>query len=322
MNSPVPPPSLSPEDKTPDALAPAATVSQSPAKSLPEQIFQGPDGLRLGWRILLYVGVAGAVAYALLWVGRSFFPDIRSGVVALWQEMYGEAALLIAAIVPAFLMGKIEGRSFDDYSLPLTRAFGKSFWIGAAWGIFSIIALLLLLKGAHVFSFGHVALHGVRVVRFALFWGAFFLLVALFEEFLFRGYLLFTMTPRLGFWPAAGIMSLAFGAIHLTNSGEGVVGGLSAAFIGLFFCLTLRRTGTLWFAVGFHAAWDWGQSYLCGVADSGTTEPGHLLNPSFHGPVWLTGGSVGPEGSVLCFLLVVGLWAAFARRYPQAKYGA
>jgi uncharacterized protein len=319
MNGPVPPPLLSPEDKPPGPLAPTAAVSQNAAKSLPEQIFQGPDGLRVGWRILLYLGVAAAVAYALFWLGRSFFPDVTVGVLGLWQEMYGEAMLLVAAVAPAFLMARIEGRSFDAYCLPRKQAFGPLFWKGAGWGIVSIVVLLLLLRAAHVFSFGHLALHGARIWRFALFWAVYFLLVGLFEEFLLRGYLLFTITRSVGFWPAAGILSFAFGAIHLKNPGEGMVGALSAAFIGLFFCFTLYRTGTLWFAVGFHAAWDWGQSYLCGVADSGTTEPGHLLSPSFHGPIWLTGGSVGPEGSVLCFLLVLALWALFARRYPQAK---
>jgi membrane protease YdiL (CAAX protease family) len=320
MNSPVPPPSLSPEEKTPDSSVPVAAPPPNPSKTLPEKIFLGPGGLRLGWRILLYLGVAAAVAYGLLWLGGSFFPDIASGVARLWQEMYGEAALLIAALAPAFLMARIEERSFDDYGLPRRLAFGKLFWTGALWGIVSIGLLLLLLRGVHVFYFGHLALHGLRIWRFALFWGAYFLIVGLFEEFLLRGYLLFTVAQRLGFWPAAGMLSFAFGAIHLMNSGEGAVGALSAAFIGLFFCLTLQRTGTLWFAVGFHAAWDWGQTYVCGVADSGTIEPGHLLTPSFHGPAWLTGGSVGPEGSAVCFLLVVALWAVFARRYPQAKY--
>jgi hypothetical protein len=319
MNSPVPPP-LSSEKKTPDPLAPVTASPTGPPKTLPEQIFQGPHGLRVGWRILLYLGLAAAAAYALLWLGRSYFPDVTSGVGRLWQEMYGEAALLIAAVAPAFFMASIEGRSFDDYGLPRKQGFGKLFWSGAGWGIVSIVLLLLLLRGAQVFSFGHLALHGARIWRFALFWGVFFLLVALFEEFLLRGYLLFTITRSLGFWPAAGIMSFAFGAIHLRNAGEGLLGALAAALIGLFFCLTLRRTGTLWFAVGFHAAWDWGQSYLCGVADSGTIEPGHLMSPSFHGPAWLTGGSVGPEGSVLCFLLVLALWVAFARQYPKVKY--
>jgi membrane protease YdiL (CAAX protease family) len=268
----------------------------------------------------VYLAVAGAVGYALLWLGRSFFPDYLSGVGRLWQEMYGEAALFIAALAPAFLMGNIEGRAVDDYGLPRKQAFGKTFWTGALWGSCSIAVLMVLMRAVGVYNFGHIALHGARIWKFALFWGVYFVFVGLFEEFLTRGYLLFTLTRGLGFWPAAGILSCAFGAIHLFNNGEGLTGALSAAFIGLFFCLTLQRTGTLWFAVGFHAAWDWGQTYVGGVADSGTVEPGHLLSPSFQGSPWLTGGSVGPEGSVLCFLLVVALWAVFARRYPQARY--
>ena len=325
MNSPLTLPSLSPEEKSQESLAPGAPLSaqtpRSPVeKSFTEYIFQGPEGLRLGWRILLYMGAFGAVLYALLWLGRSFFPETISGVGRLWQEMYGEAALFISALASAFLMGNIEGSTVDDYGLPRRQVFGKLFWIGALWGLGSIAVLLVALRVVGVFDFGHIALHGARIWRFALFWGVFFLLVGLFEEFLFRGYLLFTLTRSVGFWPAAGILSCAFGAVHLSNGGEGYVGALSAAFIGLFFCLTLERTGTLWFAVGFHAVWDWGQTYVVGVADSGTVEPGHLLAPSFHGSPWLTGGSVGPEGSALCFLLVLVIWMVFAWRYPLAKY--
>jgi CAAX protease family protein len=68
---------------------------------------------------------------------------------------------------------------------------------------------------------------------------------------------------------------------------------------GLFCCLTLHRTGNLWFAVGFHASWDWGESFFYSVPDSGEIAVGHLLSSTFHGPDWLTGGSVGPEGSVV-----------------------
>src|SRR3974377_2389718 len=92
-----------------------------------------------------------------------------------------------------------------------------------------------------------------------------------------------------------------------------------AAFIGLFFCLTLRRTGTLWFAVGFHAAWDWGETFFYSVPDSGISYPRQqLLASSLHGSPWLTGGSVGPEGSVLCLVLMAIAWIAFDRIYPKA----
>ena len=125
-----------------------------------------------------------------------------------------------------------------------------------------------------------------------------------FEEFLFRGYTQFTLASGVGFWPAATMLSAAFGALHLGNGGEDKVGALSVFVIGMFFCLTLRRTGNLWFAVGLHAAFDWGETFLFSVPDSGIVAPGHLLNSSFHGPVWLTGGTVGPEGSVMAFVVV------------------
>jgi len=168
-----------------------------------------------------------------------------------------------------------------------------------------------------VFSFGGVALHGERVWKFAAFWAVFFLLVALFEEFAFRGYTLFTVTQTAAFWPSALLSSVIFVCTHRGNAGETWIGALGAGAIGLFFCFTLRRTGNLWFAVGVHASWDWAQSFLYGVPDSGAIVPGHLLRASFHGPVWLTGGTVGPEGSVLLFVVIALMWAAFARLYRK-----
>jgi uncharacterized protein len=144
--------------------------------------------------------------------------------------------------------------------------------------------------------------------------------VGLFEEFLFRGYTFYRLSRRMGFWPSAAALSLGFGAIHLLNAGESWIGLAGVVAIGFFFCLTLYRTGNLWFAVGFHAFWDWGQTYLYSVPDSGTVEVGHLMRPSFQGPDWLTGGSVGPEGSVLCFGVIAGVSVVFARRYREVGY--
>ena len=106
--------------------------------------------------------------------------------------------------------------------------------------------------------------------------------------------------------------------LHDAITGAGL---LAAAVIGFFFCLTLRRTGSLWFAVGFHAAWDWGETFFYSVPDSGTLFPGHLLHSSFHGARWLTGGKVGPEGSVLCFVVIALVWGVFAKAYPEVRYG-
>lgn len=108
-----------------------------------------------------------------------------------------------------------------------------------------------------------------------------------------------TLTTGMGFWPAAFLLSAIFGAVHLTNLGENFIGALEVFVTALLFCLSLRRTGDLWFAVGLHGAWDWAETFFYGVPDSGYQGPGRFLNPMFHGPKWLTGGSVGPEGSLV-----------------------
>ncbi|MGH7185238.1 MAG: lysostaphin resistance A-like protein, partial [Pseudomonadota bacterium] len=129
----------------------------------------------------------------------------------------------------------------------------------------------------------------------------------------------YTLAAGIGFWPTAAILSALFGAVHLGNKGEGWAGALGAATIGLFFCLTLRRTGNLWFAVGMHASFNWGQTFLFSVPNSGMTPQGHLSNAELHGPRWLTGGTVGPEGSVFCFLTMALLFVLFLRFYPAGK---
>jgi len=238
----------------------------------------------------------------------------------LWLDLITELGAFAAVAIPAVAMGRIERRPFGDYGLPRRGAFGKSFWVGMVWGIVAITVLMVAIGGVGDFSLGGLALHGHRIVKFAAFWGAFFIAVGLFEEFLLRGYTQFTLTHVIGFWPAALLLSTIFAALHFGNPGETWIGLLAVAVIGLFFCLTLRRTGNLWFAVGFHASWDWGESFLYSVPDSGGMVTGHLLRSSFHGSRWLTGGSVGPEGSVLVFVVIALTWFAFDRVYPEVRY--
>lgn len=300
----------------PGATTPAPDFALQP--SYVRAVFLGPDGLRAGWGLAFYF----AMFYPLQFVASRWTGSLELGASGLWSMMLEEFGILVAAVFPALVLARVERRPWGVYGLPLRLAFGKLFWAGAAWGFGSITLLLAAMYGLRVFQIGHLAMHGIRVVKFAMFWAVFFVLVGLFEDFLLRGYSQFTLTRAIGFWPSAVVLSCMFGLIHLQNPGEQWAGLLAAAEIGLFFCLTLKRTGTLWFAVGFHAAWDWGETFFYSVPDSGTLFPGHLLKSSFHGPRWLTGGTVGPEGSVLCFVVIAVVWVAFARVYPEAKYRA
>lgn len=301
-------------DESNSALPSGPEFAVATQESYARTLFIGPDGLRPGWGIAFYM----AAFYPLQRYAAQLAWSRDFGSEGLWSELIEEFGMLAAAVAPSIVLAKIEHRRWKVYGLPLKQAIGKIFWIGSLWGFAAITLLMVGLYGLHVFAFGHLALHGARIVRFAVFWGVMFLVVGLFEEFLLRGYSQFTLTRAIGFWPAAVALSCAFGLIHLGNNGEDWPGLLAAAMIGFFFCLTLRRTGNLWFAVGFHAAWDWGETFFYSVPDSGMVAPGHLLSSSLHGSKWLSGGTVGPEGSVLCLAVIALVWIGFDRAYPRA----
>ena len=307
-------------DPTSDDLPQPPTLNP-PSESPAYNIFMGPEGLRAGWRFVIYVaGFIALRAVVLPLISRPFLPKS-----SLWVFLFLECQSFVAALVPALVLSRVEKRPFAAYGLPLKDAFGKSFWAGVLWGFVAITCLLVVLRATGVFYFGGFALHGLRVLKFAGFWGVLFVMVGLFEDFAFRGYSQFTLAQGIGFWPAALLLSLTFGAIHLPQElalgdhPRAWVGIIAAALIGLFFCLTLRRTGSLWFAIGMHSSWDWGQTFVYSVPDSGTVAPGHLLSSSFHGNPWLTGGPIGPEASIFLFLVIAVLWVTFDRVYPAKK---
>jgi len=302
-----PPAPESPHSRSESALAPLA------------EIFEGSGGLYPGVRWAIYIGM-GFVTLALLNSVLSALQAKLGG--SLWWTMAGELRMMLAAILPGFVMARVEHRPFGDFGLPAKGAFGRNFWMGTLWGSGALTVLMLTLRAFGAFSFGTLQLHGTRVLKLGLFYAVFFLIAAFFEDFLMRGYSQWVLTKGMNFWPAAAMLSIIFGAIHAGNPGEERIGLVAVVVIGFFFCLTLRRTGNLWWAIGFHMAWDWGESYFYSVPDSGNAVRGHLLNSALHGPVWLTGGSVGPEGSYLVFVLIAALWVLFSRVYPEVKYGA
>ena len=299
--------------------APDPAPLSSPPAPRPDwytHLFLGPEGLRPGWGLVLYVVLFRVMLTAAQTLLR---PTVHRLAHTVWQDLIKIAVPAVCVVVPTLIMSRVERRPFGAYGLPGRGAFGKTFVLGVLWGIAALSLLLLALRGLHVFYYGTLALHGVRVLKFALFWGLFFLLVALVEEFLLRGYAQFTLARGIGFWPAAVVLSVLFAGLHLANPGESRIGILGVAVVGVFCCFTLRRTGSLWFALGLHASWDWAQSFFYGVPDSGLSSPGHLLNSSSQGPAWLSGGSVGPEGSALVLVVLALMFVVFHFSFPARE---
>lgn len=108
------------------------------------------------------------------------------------------------------------------------------------------------------------------------------------------------------------ILAMAVSLLRgLAASGEGAttVSLVSAGLFALVLAYSLLRTSSLWFAFGFHAAWNFMQSFIFGLANSGGVSPQALVTSTLNGPPLLTGGTAGPEGSLLCPLAIAVLVA-------------
>jgi len=256
----------------------------------------------------------------LIIYGLHLLPDRHTSVFTLKNEFSIKGISALFVVLATWIVARMQRRPLDDYGIPPRQAFGVRFWEGMAWGFGMLSALLLCLFASGHFRIDSVALTGGSFLRYALEWTLAFLFVAYAEDFVFRGYLLFVLSQRIRFWRAAVALSVGFAAAHLPNTGETVLGILQVLGAGLLFCFMIRRTGNLWFSVGYHAAWDWAQTFFYGTANSGLYGEGHFLNSSLQGSRWISGGSVGPEGSIFS-LLVILLCASFIHlRFPTALY--
>jgi uncharacterized protein len=311
----------------PTFSAGTAPGAAAPPSAL-QKIFIGPSGIRAGWRLAIFLAIflafAGSANFAVRHIPalRDAAQQINKGVFSPGVMIANEGLTVLFLVVAAGIMTKIEKRTFADYGLPLSEAFGKLFWQGVPLGFAMLSLLLAIIAALHGFSLSGMAVTGAEAVKYGVLYGIGFILVGIFEEFSFRGYMQATLTSGMGFWPAALILSFIFGAGHLGNPGEAIFGAIMAGSFGLLAAFALRRTGNIWLPIGMHASWDWGETYFYGTPDSGLLAQGHLLNSSFHGPAWLTGGSVGPEGSWLVFAVLI-IWALIIHLlFPARKTGS
>ncbi len=239
--------------------------------------------------------VAGFVALsaligALAWGGWLHFGPIAlsGGEIFKYAAIWGVAFLLV---------GCVEEGIFRCY-LQFTLTRGINFWW--ALGIVGTICLILVLTGKGNGIWGVYILAGLGFVPCLL--------------------LHLNKVEGSNFWQAAWVTSTLFGYIHTGNNGENWIGIFAAAAIGFTFVVSIRVTGSAWWAIGCHAAWDWAETYFYGAADSGLVASGHYLTVTPAGSAFWSGGTDGPEGSVLVLgailLLLIALLVLYGRKKP------
>ncbi len=241
------------------------------------------SGLAIG-----FLGLSALVGI-MAWGGWMHFgPVALAGV-----EIFKFGAFWAAAFL---LVGCVEEGLFRCY-LQFTLTRGINFWW--ALGIIGALCLDLVLRSKG---------QGV--------WGVYiFALLGLVPCLLLH----LNKTQGAGFWQAAWVTSTLFGFVHTSNNGENWIGIFAAATIGFVFCVSVWVTGSAWWAIGCHAAWDWAETYFYGTADSGNVSVGHYLTTNPAGNAFWSGGADGPEGSVLVLGVILLILAALLLIYGRKR---
>jgi membrane protease YdiL (CAAX protease family) len=265
------------------------------------------SGLAAGFAAL------SALVGALAWGGWLHFGPIALSGVAIFN--FG--ALWAFAFL---LVGCVEEGMFRCY-LQFTLTRGINFWW--ALGITGVICIDLFLRSrGNPGIIAFIWMDTPRMLKGNEAWGVYATaLLGLVPCLLLH----LKKVEGSGFWQAAWVTSTLFGFVHTSNGGENWIGIFAAAAIGFVFCVSVRVTGSAWWAIGCHAAWDWAETYFYGAADSGLPAQGHYLTTSPAGSALWSGGTDGPEGSVLVLgiilLLLVALLVIYGRRKPKT-FGA
>ena len=268
---------------------------------------------------LLFLAVLATAFMVQVLILRQIWPvSIGRHIAPLSTSFPGSIVLAIAVGVGTAVLARRQRRSFTSYGImsahPVRNLAG-----GALAGIALLSALVLLLHQLDLVVFrGQVLFGAAAEWKLALRSAAFYAIAAYAEEGLVRGFLQYTLTRALApwlrrpatagfrpndtgiapaFWVSASLLSTLFALVQQFHTGKGHLVLLNAILFGLLMAFSLWRTGSLWWALGYHAAWDWAQSFLWGVPNGGIRAPDHLFLTEATGSALRSGGPLGPEGS-------------------------
>lgn len=287
-------------------------------KSIPGFLFLAADGrLRAGWRALLFVfgylalvllGFVGVISVA----GQKWLEaDVEFRLLA--NGFIGLAAGCLASWV---FIRAFDRRSFRTLGLWFYAGWGRELWLGLLPGVGLLTLVVAPLALAGRIEFTGVKLDLAAALR-ALVWTLLLLVpAAASEEVLFRGYPFQRLVEAWGrVAPVLGLSAL-FGAAHLSNPAHTWLSTANTVVVGIFLALLYLKTRGLWLPIGFHFAWNFAMGFGYSLPVSGIVLGAQPWATTLGGPVWLTGGNYGPEGSVLTTGVFVAatVWLGWTRR--------
>lgn len=283
-----------------------------------ERIFLKDGRLRPVLRVLVYIAAVLAAQIVLslpVVIGYRFFfgPHTLGATPPAWLgELIGAIAVVATAIVLRFLLDR---RSIASLGVTFRTRWLKLFAIGVLFGAglqLVVFVVELALGYEHVLEISASATVG----RALLGWTALFLIAALAEEMPLRGYILQNLWEEFGYWPAAIVTSLFFALLHANNPNFGELPWLTVLNIavdGMWACLAVLWTRSLWLAWGAHFAWNLFEGPVLGLPVSGIHTGAALVKQVVTGPPVATGDKFGPEAGVVVFVVqLIGIGALYA----------
>lgn len=267
------------------------------------------------WMFLLFVVVSqileNGIGFILV-TGHFVDPTDRT-----WTPdkfIWWEATSFVIAIVASLAVCWLQRRKLRELGFAGNGALRQVLW-GSLVGLVAPTLLIAVIAACGGFSFGTLAMSGQKLVLYTLGWFAAFVGVGLGEEAGFRATPQITLGEAIGPWPAAIVLSTIFALVHyFLKPGENLADALSVGLLGLFMAFTVIRSGSIWFAVGFHALFDYAALFLYGAPNSGNEGKPiatKLLTGTYQGDPRITGGHLGIEASWLIFPIIAALFLGY-----------
>lgn len=275
--------------------------------------FNNAGRLRSGWRLLIFVVVFMAILFSLSMLIRGVYAFLLNFAPTyvprpIFQDLIYRFLFGISALSAGFICT----RWLEELPLRALGIFPHGHWLrdfvlgsGLGMAALSLATIIATVGGGLSFSFSG---RGVvfAVIKTLVGSAVIFVIAALAEEALFRGYPLQTLTRAHLAWLAIALTSVFFALAHLDNPNSTLLGLFNTALAGVWFVVAYLKTRTLWLPLGLHWSWNWAMASVYGLPVSGLTHlaPHPLLRGSDQGPTWLTGGTYGLEGGIACTIAV------------------
>jgi len=277
--------------------------------------FNDAGRLRSGWRLAIFVGIylvlmfvaTGGVRF--IYALQQYVAPNLTVLGDQFSDLVFRLILLLTSLAAGYICVRaLEGLPWRSLGLTLHARWLRDLLVGSVIGIVSlaIATAIAFVAGGLRFSLSSA---GIKAVALTLIFSALlFIVAALAEEALFRGYPLQTLTRARLIWLGILLTSVPFAAIHLKNpNGGGMLAFVNTALAGVWLAAAYLKTRSLWFPLGVHWAWNWALGSLFGLPVSGITKiaPYPILVGSDLGPAWLTGAAYGIEGGVACTVALI-----------------